>query len=111
MIAYKSLEIANAVLSGLKNNEQLVECSYRSVYSGGMDADGLCGYVIQGPQNKLKVIFYGTNKAPLMVHIYMLVDGKSVIRDKTLDIKNSILFITNKINEFMTKTKTKGKHD
>ena len=108
MQSCKSLVIANKVLEELINSETLEECQYHSFYSGGMDPNGFCGYIVYGKcaQSVIKIIFYGTNKdANTPVRIFVSVDGKNKVRDKQLNIEDAIEFIVSKVAKFMLKVK------
>ncbi len=112
MKSCKSLAISNKVLEGLINSEQLEKCWYHSFYSGGMNPDGFCGYVVYGKcaRNTIKITFYSTNKnIDTPIHIFVLVDGKSKIRDEQLSAEDAIKFIVNRVTKFMPKVK-RGTH-
>lgn len=106
MKSCKSLVTANKVLEGLENSEALIECWYHSFYSGGMDPRGYCGYMIYAKcaRKALKINFYGVNKeTDTPIHIFVLVDGKSKIRDKQFSVDDAIKFIEDKVTQFMKK--------
>ena len=108
MKSYKSLITANEVLEGLINSETLEECWYHSFYSGGTSPNGLCGYIIyrKCAQSTIKITFYGTNKntnAP--IHIFVLIDGKSKVRDEQFSVEDAIKFIITKVAKFTPKVK------
>lgn len=108
MESCKSLVIANKVLKELINNETLEKCWYHSFYSGGVDPNGFCGYIVYGQraQSSIKITFYGTNKTPdTPVRIYILIDKKSKVRDRQLSIEDAIRFIEAKVAKFMLKGK------
>lgn len=104
----KSLVTANKVLEGLINSEELKECWYHSFYSGGINPDGFCGYMIYGEraQSTIRITFYGTNKdVDTPISIFIAVDGKSKVRNLQFSIEDAITFIITKINKFMIKVK------
>lgn len=108
MKSCKSLVVANKVLEELLNSERLAECWYHSFYSGGIDPNGFCGYMIYGKRvrSTMKVTFYGTNKdLDTPIRIFIIVDGKNKVRDKQLSVEDAIKFITDKVAKFMTKVK------
>lgn len=108
MRSYKSFIAANKVLEGLENNVKLNECLYHPFYSGGTEPNGACGYVLcmEHKHKTIKVVFYGTNKeTDTPVHIFVLIDDKSRIRDKQFNIKDATEFIENKIIAFLEKSK------
>lgn len=108
MKSCESLVIVNKVLEGLVNDTALEECWYHSCYSGGTEPEGFCGYMIYGEhaRNAIKIIFYGANKdksAPICV--FILVNGKSRVRNRQFSIEDAITFIITKVTKFMPKVK------
>ena len=101
----KSLILANSVLNGLIVNKNLKNCcTYHSYYSGGLEPDGFCGYIIREKckRDLIKIIFYGVRNNVDKVRIYIVVNGNSRVRDKRLNVKDAIQFITDKIIQFRT---------
>lgn len=108
MKSCKSLITANEVLEGLINSKALEECWYHSFYSGGTNPNGFCGYMVYGKcaQSGIKITFYGTNKnTDTPIHIFILIDGKSKIRDKQFSIEDAIKFIITRVAKFTPKVK------
>lgn len=108
MKSCKSLITANEVLEELINSETLEECWYHSFYSGGIESNGFCGYIVYGKcaQSTIKITFYGANKnTDTPIHIFISVDGKSKVRDNQLSIEDAIEFIVARIAKFMPKVK------
>jgi len=101
MKPYKSLTIANEVLNGLIDSGKLQNCTYHSFYSGGVDANGFCGYTIYGVHEKktIKITFYGINKlTDIPIHIFVLVNGKSRTNNKQFSVKDAVKFIVDKVH-------------
>lgn len=108
MKSCKSLITANKVLEKLVSSETLEECWYHSFYSGGIESNGFCGYIVYGKwaQSTIKITFYGTNKnTDTPIHIFISVDEKNKVRDKQLSIEDAIEFIGAKVAKFMLKVK------
>lgn len=108
MKSCKSLIIANKVLAGLVNSETLEECWYHSFYSGGINPDGFCGYIVYGKcaQSTIKITFYGTNKSMnTPIRIFIVINGKNKVRDKQLNVEDAMKFIIDSVAKFMLKVK------
>lgn len=102
----RSLIIANKVLEGLMDSEIMEACEYHSFYSGNMDPNGFCGYIIYGKRarNTIKVIFYSTNKyIDIPIRLFILINGKNKVRDLQLNVEDAIKSIIDKVDKFMTK--------
>jgi len=104
MRSCKSLITANKVLEELVSIEELKDCWYHSCHSGGLDPNGLCGYILHGKckGSTIKVVFYGASKfIDTPVHIYVLINEKNKVRDKQLSVEDAIKFIVNKLTKFI----------
>ena len=101
MRPYKSLTIANEILNGLIGSGKFTNYVYHSFYSGGMAADGFCGYIIYGEykKNTIKITFYSVNKTVATpVHVFVSVNGKNTISNRQFNVEDAINFIISKHN-------------